>query len=206
MASGRTPQVFPDSVRRGIDALAPVSIQWAAAEELDKETERGRRDKSKEKKMIFGTQVRRNPVDHHVALIRDAERALAGFHRRSFPTLGGALVEARPAMQSIRAVENTDDYVVTADVPGVAPEDLSVAVEAGLLTLSGTRKSLDWSEDLSDEEKEAHSSRFERCVRFNGEIDQEGVTARSRNGQLRIVVPKLKPPVPEVTEVRVQTA
>ena len=57
-----------------------------------------------------------------------------------------------------------------------------------------------------DEEKEAHSSRFERCVRFNGEIDQEGVTARSRNGQLRIVVPKLKPPVPEVTEVRVQTA
>ena len=156
--------------------------------------------------MTFRTRVRRNPVDRRVALLRDAERALAGFHRRSFPILGGALAETRPAMQAMRAVENADDYVVTADIPGVAPEDLSVAVEAGLLTLSGTRKSLDWSEDFSDEEKEAHSNRFERSVRFNGDIDQEGVTARSRNGQLRIVVPKLKPPVPEVTEVRVQTA
>ncbi len=105
---------------------------------------------------------------------------------------------------TLRAVENQTDYVVSAEVPGVAPEDLSVVVEEGILTLRGVRKPLDWSEDLPEDEKEALLSRFERSVRFNGEIDEERVTARSKNGLLQIVVPKPEPPVAQVTTIPVQ--
>jgi len=154
--------------------------------------------------MTFGTRVREYPVRGHTDAVVHAERALAEFQRRLFPISNRAQVDFNSFAPTLRAVENQNDYVVSAELPGVDSEDLSVAVEAGVLTLSGIRKSLDWAEDLDDDEKEALSTRFERSIRFNGEIDEERVTARSKNGLLRIVVPKPEPPVPSVITVPIE--
>ncbi len=154
--------------------------------------------------MTFGTRVRRYPLSGHAAAAMGAERAFSELQRQFFGRADQGLSSARGFMPALRAMENVGDYVVTAEIPGVAPDDLSVVVEEGVLTLRGTRKSLDWSEDLSDEEKEAESMRFERSVRFNGEIDEERVTARSKDGLLRIVVPKPEPVTPEITRIPVE--
>ena len=154
--------------------------------------------------MTFGTRVRRHPLAGHAAVVIGAERAFNELQRQFFGAADYGLPSTRAYMPSLKAVENVDDYVVTADIPGVAPDDLSVVVEEGVLTLRGTRKSLEWSDELPDEEKEALSTRFERSVRFNGEIDEGRVTARSKDGLLRIVVPKPEQAVPEVTRIPVQ--
>ena len=168
--------------------------------------------------MTIGLRVRRYPVGpqahsqahsqaHHQAHslgIQNAQRRLADFRQQALSGLAAMDAGAQPFAPTLRAVENQTDYVVSAEVPGVAPEDLSVVVEEGILTLRGVRKSLDWSEDLPDDEKEALLSRFERTVRFNGEIDEERVTARSKNGLLQIVVPKPEPPVAQATTIPVQ--
>ena len=154
--------------------------------------------------MTFGTRVRRYPLSGHAAAVMGAERAFNELQRQFFGTADHGPSRTRASMPTLRAVENAGDYVVTAEIPGVAPDDLSVVVEEGVLTLRGTRKSLHWSEDLSDEEKEAESARFERSVRFNGEIDEERVTARSKDGLLRIVVPKPEPVAPEITRISVE--
>ena len=154
--------------------------------------------------MTYATRVRRNPLRVHAAAMINTERALADLQRQLFPTTKREEGSARSFVPALRAVENAGDYVVTADIPGVSAEDLSVVVEDGVLTLSGTRKSLDWSEDLEDAEKEALVSNFERSVRFNGEIDEDRVTARSRDGLLRVVIPKPEPPVSEPTRIPVQ--
>lgn len=155
--------------------------------------------------MAFATRVRRNPARGHAAAILNAERALNDFQRGFFPAGSKHQVEGgRPFAPSLYAVENPGDYVVTAEIPGVSSEDLSVVVEDGVLTLRGVRKALEWSEELEDSEKEALSSSFERRVRFNGDIDEDRVTARSRDGLLRIVVPKPEPAVSEPTKIPVQ--
>ena len=154
--------------------------------------------------MAFGTRVRRYPLSGHAAAAMGAEHAFSELQRQFFGAADHGLSSTRGFMPALRAMENAGDYVVTAEIPGVAPDDLSVVVEEGVLTLRGTRKSLDWSEDLSDEEKEAESARFERSVRFNGEIDEERVTARSKDGLLRIVVPKPEPVAPEITRIPVE--
>ena len=154
--------------------------------------------------MTFGTRVRRYPLSGHTAAVMGAEHAFSELQRQFFGTANHGLSSARGFMPTLKAVENAGDYVVTAEIPGVAPDDVSVVVEEGVLTLRGTRKSLDWSDDLSEEEKEAESTRFERSVRFNGDIDEERVTARSKNGLLRIVVPKPEPPAPSVITVPIE--
>ena len=139
------------------------------------------------------------------AAILNAERALNDFQRGFFPAGSKAQEEGgRHFVPSLQAVENPSDYVVTAEIPGVSPEDLSVVVEDGVLSLRGVRKAVEWSEELEDSEKEALSTSFERRVRFNGDIDEDRVTARSRDGLLRIVVPKPEPPVSQPTKVPVQ--
>ena len=154
--------------------------------------------------MTFGTRVRSHPMHVPSAFMLNAERALAEFQRQILPEATPEATGTRRFIPALRAVENEEDYVVSAEVPGVAPADLSVAVEDGVLTLKGVRKSLDWSEDLSDDEKEKASYPFERSVRFNDEIDEGRITARSKDGLLRVVIPKQSPPVPETTTVPVE--
>ena len=155
--------------------------------------------------MTIRTRVRQNPMQGHAFAMLNAERTLAQLQSSLFSRGNRRVAAAEGFVPTLKAVENPDDYVVSAEVPGVAPEDLSVVVEEGVLTLRGVRKSLDWSEDLADEEKGALSSSFERSVRFNGEIDEGRVTARSKDGLLQIVVPKPEPPVSEALTIPIQT-
>ena len=154
--------------------------------------------------MTFGTRVRNHPLNGPSAFMLNAERALVEFQRQIVPSAAPDVTGTRRFIPTLRAVENPKDFVVTAEVPGVAPADLSVVVEDGVLTLRGVRKSPDWLEELSEDEKEKFSCRFERSVRFNNEIDEGRVTARSKDGLLRIVIPKQSPPVPETTTVAVE--
>ena len=154
--------------------------------------------------MTFATRVRNYPIRVPSAFMLNAERALADFQRQILPAVAPEASGTQRFVPVLRAVENPEDYVVTAEVPGVAPADLSGVVEGGVLTLKGVRKSLDWSEDLPDDEKEKASYPFERSVRFNGEIDEGRVTARSKDGLLRVVIPKQSPPAPETTTVPVE--
>ena len=154
--------------------------------------------------MTFATRVRNHPMRIPSAFMLNAERALADLQSQLLPAIAPEAHAPQGFVPALRAVENPDDFVVTAEVPGVAPADLSVVVEDGVLTLKGVRKSLDWSEDLSDEDQEKYSASFERSIRFNAEIAAEGVTARSKDGLLRIVIPKQLPPAPEATTVPVE--
>lgn len=81
-------------------------------------------------------------------------------------------------------------YVVTAEVAGLAREDLQIQLQDGKLTLRGERQS-----------GEAASVRFERVERGHGRfvrafvlpraVDASAVTADLQDGVLTISVPKL---------------
>ncbi len=153
--------------------------------------------------MAIQTLIERQPMRGAAAAMLDAERALRNFHSQfsGSPRLRlGVQGHAGPAVQ---AVENEAAFVVNAELPGYAPEDIDVSVEEGVLTMKGTRKSADWSDDLSEEEKAKKTYRFERRIRFNGEIDEENVTANCKNGLLEVSVPKAAVIKPEVREIPV---
>lgn len=86
--------------------------------------------------------------------------------------------------------EETDKFVVHADIPGVDPKDIEVTLENGVLTISGSR------EDEKKEEKEGYSrverisGKFFRRFMLPESVNEDKVTARTDKGVLQITIPK----------------
>lgn len=100
---------------------------------------------------------------------------------------------------AVDIVEEKDRFVLRADVPGVKPEDIEVSMENGILTVSGKR-----FEETSEEAEgvrrlERISGRFYRRFSLPDTANAEDITAKSDNGILEVVIPKL----PEVKARRI---
>ncbi|MDQ2069054.1 Hsp20/alpha crystallin family protein [Natronospira bacteriovora] len=88
--------------------------------------------------------------------------------------------------------EEADRFLVLVDIPGVAPEEVDITLENGLLTISGERK----------EEKSTGDEHYRRSERFHGSFfrrfslpdtaDATKVSARSDKGVVEITIPKTK--------------
>ena len=86
--------------------------------------------------------------------------------------------------------EQTDKFVITADVPGVSPDDIEVTMDNGILTIKGER----------NEEKSVEQKGFRRVERVKGSFyrrfslpdsaNPEGISAHGKNGVLEITIPK----------------
>jgi HSP20 family protein len=86
--------------------------------------------------------------------------------------------------------ENKDAFVVKAEIPGMDPQDITVALENQMLTLKGEKR-------LEKEEKDEHYHRMERTygtfartVRLPIAVDGSKVTAAFKNGLLTVTLPK----------------
>lgn len=90
-------------------------------------------------------------------------------------------------------VEEHDDRIrLRFELPGVSPEDVSITVENGVLTVSGEKK---YERDSGNEEDatrvyERRYGRFDRSLTLPPYIDHEKVSARYRNGVLVLELPK----------------
>ena len=104
------------------------------------------------------------------------------------------------------AVELENEYSVSADIPGVAPADLDIAVEDGVLSIKGRRH---YEDETSEDATVAcvdGRGRFERRIRFPGEIGEGDVKASYKNGVLSVTIPKPAERKPEVRSIPVETA
>ncbi|MEI7898784.1 MAG: Hsp20/alpha crystallin family protein [bacterium] len=75
--------------------------------------------------------------------------------------------------------ENEQGLVVEAEVAGVEPEKMDVAVDANVLTLQGER-----------EQVNGEKSAFQRSFNLPFELDSEQIKAKVKNGLLILTLPK----------------
>ena len=85
---------------------------------------------------------------------------------------------------------NENEWVLTAELPGVQGSDLSLTIEDNQLILGGTRKSEDAPDDAHWLSRERNFGTFDRTFRLPFDIEEKKVTARFTDGVLRIVLPR----------------
>jgi HSP20 family protein len=107
---------------------------------------------------------------------------------------------------TLDAVELENEYRVTAEVPGVEPADLEIAVEDGVLTIKGQRHYEDETSEAGEVTRVDERGRFERRIRFPGEIVEGDVKAVCKNGVVTVTIPKPEQVKPEVRSIPVETA
>ena len=96
----------------------------------------------------------------------------------------------RPWSIPIDVAKEGDDIVVRASVPGLKPEDISVTLEDGLLTIEGETKSESEVNESDYLLRERRVGRFRRSLRLPDAADADKAQPSYENGVLTIAVPK----------------
>lgn len=108
--------------------------------------------------------------------------------------LGGGIPESTSATAewtpSVDIKEETDRYVLLADLPGVSPEKIEINMENGILTLSGEKTTEAKTQREGYKRIERVYGSFHRRFSMPDTVDAEGIGARCTNGVLEISIPK----------------
>jgi HSP20 family protein len=92
--------------------------------------------------------------------------------------------------------------VVEAEVPGVAPEDLTVEVERDVLVLSGQLRA-QVPQGYEAVQTERHTTPFRRAIKLLSEVHGERTAAQLERGLLVIHLPKREAKARQEIGVRV---
>lgn len=128
-----------------------------------------------------------------MARFPDPFRALVGLQKaldatRRSDWFGGATA-SRGAFPLINVFRKDDDFVVTAELPGVKKEDLNIQIRQKQLRLAG-KKSIDVADDVSIHRRERIGGNFDRTITFPVTIDAENAKAEYNDGVLKLHVPR----------------
>ena len=104
----------------------------------------------------------------------------------------------------IDVYETEDRYVVSAELPGLAREQIDLALEDARLTIRGERQGhgADAPEIVHFHQVERGHGAFSRTFEFAATIDLNGVSADLSDGVLTVTLPKLAPPPARRIRVR----
>ena len=100
--------------------------------------------------------------------------------------------------------ETSDQYLFEAALPGLSKKDIEVTLQDGVLKVSGERKELEAVEGETLHSAELHSGSFSRAFTLPGEVDEESVEARYKDGILSLAVKKLAPVEPERRKIAIK--
>jgi len=117
---------------------------------------------------------------------------------------GGAANESAAAwIPSVDIHEESDKFVVRADLPGVQSEDISVTADAGVLTLSGQRRSEQREHQNGFSRRERVEGTFRRRFTLPEDAKTDDIRAHYSNGVLEVSIPKT--PASEPRRVNIET-
>jgi HSP20 family protein len=99
---------------------------------------------------------------------------------------------AKSFVPRINVAETDESFEVTADLPGIDPNDVTVEVHENRLTMSGKRAS-----ESSDDSRKFHRverrwGTFQRVVELPDTVDRDRITADYQHGVLVVSLPKME--------------
>ena len=119
-------------------------------------------------------------------LRREMDRLFDRFFESPLAELPG-LGDWTPALD---VTEGKDAITVVAELPGVDPKDIGVALEGDVLTIKGEKEQKKEEKDERQHRVERSWGAFMRSVRLPVAVDSGKVTAAFKNGVVTITLPK----------------
>ncbi len=129
-----------------------------------------------------------------MAPLEEMERMFEAFWRhpmRSFgawPRLTGFMAFG----PNVDIIDQDDDLVVRAEVPGFNKEDIEVWTSGAMLTIRGTRKNEQKESKGDYYRSEISHSSFTRTVPLPAEVDESAAKGTLKDGILQLTLPKLE--------------
>ncbi len=144
--------------------------------------------------------IRRDPIREMLSWNRTMERMLNNLYDDGELSFGEPLNLRIP----LDVIENDDEFVVKADVAGIDPEDVEITYTDNNLSIKGemTAERKEESEEGRYHLRERRYGIFSRTISMPGTVDVEGIQAETRNGVLKIHLPKKEEVKPRRIEIK----
>lgn len=114
--------------------------------------------------------------------------------------------EALPAADwtpRVDIAETESEYIIDAELPGIAKEDVRVNVESGVLTIRGERRQVEEEKNSRFHRIERVYGMFSRRFTLPDDANDSGITSSFRDGVLKVRIPKTTEPKTAPIEVAV---
>ena len=102
----------------------------------------------------------------------------------------------------VDVIEDEAGITLTADLPGVAKENLTIRVDGDTLTIEAA-VTLGESQNMEPVYAEIRAAQYKRSFTLSRELDTAKIDAAIKDGVLKLHVPKLEQATPRRIEVKV---
>ena len=148
--------------------------------------------------------VRWEPVRELTSLQQEMNRLFSSFF--DTPTAGNGSSYPRRWIPAMDLVETDDEYVLSADLPGLGQGDINLEFEDSVLTVSGERKAEHSDRREGYYRLERATGTFSRSLTLPDGVDPEAVTATFDKGVLTVRIPKPEQRKPKKVAIQVGDA
>ena len=108
---------------------------------------------------------------------------------------------ARRWVPAMDLAETEDELVLTADLPGMSEDDVSIEIKDRVLTISGERADVREHQDRGYHRVERSVGGFSRSLSLPDGIDADRVAASFDRGVLEVTIPKPEERKPHRVEI-----
>ncbi len=109
---------------------------------------------------------------------------------RTFGTEGNWQPTAMNWGLALDVVENEDEYLVKASLPGIKPDDLEITFTNNILTIKGEVKEESEEKDARYHLRERRYGTFSRSISIPTQVKSDAIEAKYENGVLSLHLPK----------------
>lgn len=102
----------------------------------------------------------------------------------------------------INVMQDSDNFYVSAEVPGIKASELSISAVKNRLSIAGRREIQNENERVSYHRKERPEGSFNRTLTLPTELDVDRVEARYADGILSLKLPKAEAAKPRLISVK----
>jgi HSP20 family protein len=113
-----------------------------------------------------------------------------------------ARLSAAPSYPAMNVWMDENSAIVTAELPGVLPEQIDISVENDTLTLRGDRQPDKEQESVVYHRRERRYGSFLRTSKLPFRVNPEKVDATFKNGVLSITLPRAEEDKPKKIAVK----
>lgn len=103
----------------------------------------------------------------------------------------------------VNIVENENEFLLTAEVPGMLEKDIHLEIKDGVLSLRGDAKEEKETKEGNYRINEFRSQSFERSFRLGEQVDPEKVVAKLEKGILKVSLGKKEIAKPKKVEIKI---
>jgi HSP20 family protein len=114
----------------------------------------------------------------------------------NFDTSGGTTT-----FPLVNMYDEKDEFVVTAELPGMTKDKVTITFSDGVLTITGNLEPFSQVREMAVVRKERPEGAFEKDFRIPAKVDQGKINATFTNGILTVTLPKAEEAKPKTISI-----